>query len=91
VPRLLYASSMTVPGETEILPTPEGMPCQPVFTPSVDRYTHVTAGQVSRRNARFVRRDGAAAMYRMSGSLAEGADGCRLPHISDGVFLFSTT
>jgi UDP-glucose 4-epimerase len=51
VPRLLFASSMTVYGNTAILPTPEGTPCQPVSYYGItkyaaERYVHVTAERV---------------------------------------------
>jgi UDP-glucose 4-epimerase len=51
VPRLLYASSMTVYGNTDILPTPEETPCQPVSYYGItkyagERYVHTTAERV---------------------------------------------
>jgi UDP-glucose 4-epimerase len=51
VPRLLYASSMTVYGHSEALPTPEYAPCQPVSYYGVtkyaaERYVHTTAARV---------------------------------------------
>jgi UDP-glucose 4-epimerase len=38
VPRLVYASSMTVYGEPEHVPTPEGAPCRPVSYYGVTKY-----------------------------------------------------
>src|SRR5258707_2264023 len=51
VPRLLYASSMTVYGSTDVLPTPEGTPCRPVSYYGItkyaaERYVHTTAERV---------------------------------------------
>jgi UDP-glucose 4-epimerase len=51
VPRLLYASSMTVYGHTEALPTPEETPCRPVSYYGItkyaaERYVHATADRV---------------------------------------------
>lgn len=51
VPRLLYASSMTVYGDTEVLPTPEDTPCAPVSYYGItkyaaERYVHTTARRV---------------------------------------------
>jgi UDP-glucose 4-epimerase len=48
VPRLLYASSMTVYGSTDVLPTPEETPCRPVSYYGItkyaaERYAHTTA------------------------------------------------
>lgn len=48
VPRLLYASSMTVYGRNEALPTPEGTPCAPISYYGItkyaaERYVHTTA------------------------------------------------
>jgi UDP-glucose 4-epimerase len=48
VPRLLYASSMTVYGHTAALPTPEDTPCRPVSYYGItkhaaERYVHTTA------------------------------------------------
>jgi UDP-glucose 4-epimerase len=48
VPRLLYASSMTVYGDTDALPTPEETPCCPVSYYGItkyagERYVHTTA------------------------------------------------
>jgi UDP-glucose 4-epimerase len=48
VPRLLYASSMTVYGETEVLPTAEETPCSPssyyaITKYAAERYVHATA------------------------------------------------
>jgi len=47
VPRLLYASSMTVYGRTDALPAPETTPCQPVSYYGIakyaaERYVHAT-------------------------------------------------
>jgi UDP-glucose 4-epimerase len=38
VPRLLYASSMTVYGHTHMLPTPEMAPCQPISYYGITKY-----------------------------------------------------
>ena len=51
VPRLLYASSMTVYGGTDVLPTPEETPCRPVSYYGIakyaaERYVHTTAERV---------------------------------------------
>jgi UDP-glucose 4-epimerase len=51
VPRLLYASSMTVYGRSEVLPTPEDTPCQPssyygITKYAAERYVHTTAERV---------------------------------------------
>jgi UDP-glucose 4-epimerase len=51
VPRLLYASSMTVYGHTGVLPTPEETPCQPVSYYGItkyaaERYVRTTAERV---------------------------------------------
>ena len=51
VPRLLYASSMTVYGHTDVLPIPEEAPCQPVSYYGItkyaaERYVHTTAERV---------------------------------------------
>ncbi len=51
VPRLLYASSMTVYGHTDVLPTPEDTPCRPVSYYGIakyaaERYAHTTAERV---------------------------------------------
>lgn len=51
VPRLLYASSMTVYGRTEMLPTPEQTPCQPISYYGItkyagERYVHTTAERI---------------------------------------------
>ena len=51
VPRLLYASSMTVYGRTTTLPTPEDSPCRPVSYYGItkyaaERYVHATAERV---------------------------------------------
>jgi UDP-glucose 4-epimerase len=48
VPRLLYASSMTVYGADETLPTPEDTPCAPISYYGItkyagERYVHTTA------------------------------------------------
>jgi UDP-glucose 4-epimerase len=50
VPRLVNASSMTVYGEPELVPTPEDVPCIPVSYYGVtkyaaERYAHVTAAR----------------------------------------------
>jgi UDP-glucose 4-epimerase len=51
VPRLLYASSMTVYGNTEALPTPEDTPCRPISYYGIgkyaaERYVHASAERV---------------------------------------------
>jgi UDP-glucose 4-epimerase len=51
VPRLLYASSMTVYGRSEALPTPEDTPCQPssyygISKYAAERYVHSTAERI---------------------------------------------
>jgi UDP-glucose 4-epimerase len=51
VPRLLYASSMTVYGASEMLPTPESAPCAPISYYGItkyagERYVHATAERV---------------------------------------------
>jgi len=51
VPRLLYASSMTVYGHTDVLPTPEDAPCQPISYYGItkyaaERYVQTTAERV---------------------------------------------
>jgi UDP-glucose 4-epimerase len=51
VPRLLYASSMTVYGHTDVLPTPEEAPCQPISYYGItkyaaERYVRTTAERV---------------------------------------------
>ncbi len=51
VPRLLYASSMTVYGSTDVLPTPEETPCRPVSYYGItkyaaERYVHTSAERV---------------------------------------------
>jgi UDP-glucose 4-epimerase len=48
VPRILYASSMTVYGHNGVLPTPEGTPCEPISYYGItkyagERYVHATA------------------------------------------------
>ncbi len=48
VPRLLYASSMTVYGHAAVLPTPEETPCRPasyygITKYAAERYVHTTA------------------------------------------------
>ncbi len=48
VPRLLYASSMTVYGRSNVLPTPEDTPCAPISYYGItkntaERYVHTTA------------------------------------------------
>ena len=50
VPRLVFASSMTVYGEPGLVPTPEDAPCRPVSYYGVtkyaaERYAHVTGGR----------------------------------------------
>src|SRR6266478_6192182 len=56
VPRLLYASSMTVYGSTDVLPTPEGTPCRPssyygITKYAAERYVHTTAERVDLNSA----------------------------------------
>jgi UDP-glucose 4-epimerase len=51
VPRLLYASSMTVYGHTDVLPTPEEMPCRPISYYGItkyaaERYVRTTAERI---------------------------------------------
>jgi UDP-glucose 4-epimerase len=51
VPHLLYASSMTVYGHTDVLPTPEETPCRPVSYYGITKYAaecyvHTTAERV---------------------------------------------
>src|SRR5712691_8715435 len=51
VPRLLYASSMTVYGHTDVLPTPEEAPCKPISYYGItkyaaERYVRTTAERV---------------------------------------------
>jgi len=51
VPRLLYASSMTVYGHSAVLPISEGSPCRPVSYYGItkyaaERYVHTTAERV---------------------------------------------
>jgi UDP-glucose 4-epimerase len=48
VPRLLYASSMTLYGDTDVVPTPESEPCVPdsyygITKFAAERYVHATA------------------------------------------------
>ena len=48
VPRLIYASSMTLYGDCETVPTPESEPCQPdsyygITKHAAERYVHATA------------------------------------------------
>jgi UDP-glucose 4-epimerase len=48
VPRLLYASSMTLYGDTDVVPTPESEPCIPdsyygITKFAAERYVHATA------------------------------------------------
>ncbi len=48
VPRLIYASSMTAYGDTDVVPTPESEPCQPdsyygITKFAAERYVHATA------------------------------------------------
>jgi UDP-glucose 4-epimerase len=50
VPRLLYASSMTLYGDTETVPTPEDEPCVPdsyygITKFAAERYVHATAAR----------------------------------------------
>jgi UDP-glucose 4-epimerase len=50
IPRLVYASSMTVYGEPPVVPTPEDVPCRPVSYYGVtkyaaERYVHVTGAR----------------------------------------------
>ena len=50
VPRLLYASSMTLYGDTEVVPTPESEPCVPdsyygITKFAAERYVHATAAR----------------------------------------------
>lgn len=50
VPRLLYASSMTVYGHPSAMPTPESEPCKPISYYGItkyaaERYVHATAGR----------------------------------------------
>jgi UDP-glucose 4-epimerase len=50
VPRLLYASSMTLYGDIETVPTPETEPCHPdsyygITKHAAERYVHATAGR----------------------------------------------
>jgi UDP-glucose 4-epimerase len=50
VPRLLYASSMTLYGEPGTVPTPETEPCRPdsyygITKHAAERYVHATAGR----------------------------------------------
>src|SRR5260370_41971904 len=51
VPRLLYASSMTNYGQTEVLPIPETHPCEPtsyygITKYAAERYVHTTGSRV---------------------------------------------
>ncbi len=51
VPRLLYASSMTNYGQTDVLPIPETHPCEPtsyygITKFAAERYVHTTASRV---------------------------------------------
>lgn len=51
VPRLLYASSMTVYGRADVLPTPEEVSCKPISYYGItkyaaERYVHTTAERV---------------------------------------------
>lgn len=48
IPRLIYASSMTAYGNTDVVPTPESHPCRPdsyygITKFSAERYVHATA------------------------------------------------
>jgi len=50
VPRLLYASSMTLYGDCKVVPTPESEPCVPdsyygITKYAAERYVHSTAGR----------------------------------------------
>lgn len=50
VPRLLYASSMTLYGDCKVVPTPEGEPCVPdsyygITKYAAERYVHSTAAR----------------------------------------------
>jgi UDP-glucose 4-epimerase len=56
VRRLLYASSMTLYGATEVLPTPEATPCRPVSYYGItkyaaERYVHITAERADLEHA----------------------------------------
>jgi UDP-glucose 4-epimerase len=69
VPRLLYASSMTVYGSDAPLPTPEDSPCEPVSYYGItkyagERYVHVTA---ARRDLDFPFQITAFRMYNVYG------------------------
>jgi len=51
VPRLIYASSMTNYGQTEVLPIPETHPCEPtsyygITKYAAERYVHTTARRI---------------------------------------------
>ena len=50
IPRLIYASSMTIYGDTEVVPTPESEPCHPdsfygITKHAAERYVHATAAR----------------------------------------------
>lgn len=50
VPRLIYASSMTAYGDTDVIPTPESQPCNPdsyygITKFAAERYVHATAAR----------------------------------------------
>jgi UDP-glucose 4-epimerase len=47
VPRLVYASSMTVYGEPELVPTPEHAPCLPVSNYGVTKYAAERYAQIA--------------------------------------------
>jgi len=69
VPRLIYASSMTVYGSDVPLPTPEDSPCEPVSFYGItkyagERYVHVTA---ARRDLDFPFNITAFRMYNVYG------------------------
>ena len=69
VPRLLYASSMTVYGANDQLPTPETVPCAPISYYGItkyagERYVHTTA---QRRDLDFEFRVTSFRMYNVYG------------------------
>jgi UDP-glucose 4-epimerase len=69
VPRLLYASSMTVYGNDAPLPTPEESPCEPasyygITKHAAERYVHATA---ARRDLDFEFKVTAFRMYNVYG------------------------
>jgi UDP-glucose 4-epimerase len=47
IPRLVYASSMTVYGEPELVPTPEHVPCLPVSNYGVTKYAAERYAQIA--------------------------------------------